>query len=67
MNFLGLLCAVTTFLNIWLGHIAVRSIEAQAVSIRIPAAAFFFTGLALVAGAVLTPSKNGQRLTCEVN
>jgi hypothetical protein len=51
MNILGLICALTAFLNIWLGHVSVRFIEARAVSIKPPVTAFVVVGFALLAGA----------------
>lgn len=36
MNTLGLTAAVTAFLAIWIGHVAVRKIEAEARDIRPP-------------------------------
>lgn len=56
MNPLGLVCALTAFLNIWLGHVAVRHIEARAVSLKLPAVGFALAGLILECGALLTSS-----------
>jgi hypothetical protein len=56
MNTLGLICAAATFLGVWLGHVSVRYIEAQAVSIRLPALMFTTAGLALLTGSLLVPS-----------
>lgn len=36
INTLGLVAAVTAFLTIWLGHVAVRKVEAEARDIRPP-------------------------------
>jgi len=36
MNTLGIIAAVTAFVSIWLGHVAVRKIEATARIIAIP-------------------------------
>lgn len=36
MNTLGLTAALTAFLTIWLGHVAVRKVEAEARNLRIP-------------------------------
>lgn len=36
INTLGLTAALTAFLAIWLGHVAVRKVEAEARDIRIP-------------------------------
>ena len=56
MNLLGLICALTTFFNIWLGHVAVRQIEARAISIKFPAVCFAISGLILEGGALLSNS-----------
>lgn len=36
MNTLGLTAAITAFLTIWIGHVAVRKIEAESRSIKTP-------------------------------
>lgn len=36
MNTLGLTAAITAFLTIWIGHVAVRKIEAEARNIKTP-------------------------------
>lgn len=36
INMLGLTAAITAFLAIWLGHVAVRKVEAEARDIRLP-------------------------------
>ena len=36
INTLGLVAAVTAFLTIWIGHVAVRKVEAEARDIRLP-------------------------------
>jgi hypothetical protein len=36
INTLGLVAAVTAFLTIWIGHVAVRKIEAESLNIRTP-------------------------------
>ena len=36
MNTLGLIAAITAFLAIWIGHVAVRNIEAEARDIKQP-------------------------------
>jgi hypothetical protein len=56
MNILGFICAATAFLNIWLGHVTVRFLEARAASIKLPVAAFAVVGLGLLAGALGSPS-----------
>jgi hypothetical protein len=56
MNFLGPLCALCAFLNIWFGHVAVRYIEARSTSIRLPAAVFVLAGLVLESFALFSSS-----------
>jgi hypothetical protein len=36
MNTLGLVAATTAFLTIWIGHVTVRKVEAEARDIRLP-------------------------------
>jgi hypothetical protein len=36
INMLGLTAAITAFLAIWLGHVAVRKVEAEVRDIRLP-------------------------------
>ena len=45
MNTLGLTAAVTAFVSIWLGHVAVRKIEFASPKIGIPATVFILLGL----------------------
>jgi hypothetical protein len=59
MNNIGVICALTTFLNVWFGHVAVRYVEPRAVSIRLPAAVFAAAGLFLIRTALLTASPAG--------
>lgn len=47
MNPIGLVAATAAFLGIWLGHVAVRKIEARAPILWLPALAFACTGAAL--------------------
>ncbi len=56
MNNLGIVCALSVLLNVWLGHILVRTIEARAVSIRLPASAFAVMGMVLIRGSLLSSS-----------
>jgi hypothetical protein len=56
MNSIGLICAITTFLNVWLGHVAVRHIEARVVSIKLPAALCAVAGLGLLSAALASTS-----------
>lgn len=48
MNSLGVFCALTSFLNIWFGHVAVRFIEARTNNIKLPAGIFVLAGLILI-------------------
>ena len=45
INTLGLVAAVTAFLTIWIGHVAVRKVEAEARDIRIPVTVAVVLGL----------------------
>ncbi|GAB4456878.1 MAG: DUF4491 family protein [Anaerolineales bacterium] len=45
MNTLGLTAALTAFLAIWLGHVAVRKVEAEARNIRPPIVIAIVIGL----------------------
>lgn len=45
INTLGLVAAVTAFLTIWGGHVAVRKVEAEARDIRIPMTVTVLLGL----------------------
>jgi hypothetical protein len=45
MNFIGVIAALTTFLSIWAGHVAVRKIEFISPTIWIPTAIFVTFGL----------------------
>ena len=47
INFLGPVAALTAFLSIWFGHVAVRKIEFSSRTIWLPAAAFTVAGLAI--------------------
>jgi len=64
MNFLGITAAATAFLSIWIGHVAVRKIEANALDIRKPMIPLILAGLAveyasLVVGNILLASALG--------
>jgi hypothetical protein len=52
-NWIGPAAALATFTGIWAGHVAVRKIEAAAVSLKIPVLLFALSGLALEAAAFL--------------
>ena len=45
INTLGLTAAVTAFVSIWLGHVAVRKIEAASPTIWLPTAIFIALGI----------------------
>jgi hypothetical protein len=45
MNFIGVIAALTAFLSVWFGHMAVRKIEAISPTIWIPSTVFFILGL----------------------
>jgi hypothetical protein len=45
MNFIGVVAALTAFLSVWFGHIAVRKIEFVSLTIWIPSAIFVILGL----------------------
>jgi hypothetical protein len=47
MNLLGLVAALTAFLAIWFGHVAVRKIEFISRTIWLPSAIFAATGLVI--------------------
>ncbi len=47
MNTLGLIAAITAFLSIWIGHVAVRQIEASSRAIWVPAVIAIASGLSL--------------------
>ena len=53
LNWIGPAAALATFTGIWAGHVAVRKIEAAAVSLKIPVLLFSLAGLALEAAAFL--------------
>ncbi len=45
INLLGPIAALTAFLSIWFGHVAVRKIEFNSRTIWLPAAAFAIVGI----------------------
>ncbi len=45
INLLGPVAALTAFLSIWFGHVAVRKIEFNSRTIWLPAAAFAIVGI----------------------
>ena len=44
MNLIGLTAAISTFLGVWFGHVAVRKIEFSSLTIWLPAAVFIIVG-----------------------
>ena len=54
MNTLGLTAAITAFLAIWIGHVAVRKIEAEAHDIRPPMLIAITLGLLTEYGSLIT-------------
>ena len=55
-NLTGLIAALSTFLGIWLGHVAVRKIEFVSPTVWIPALAALCLGLVFEAGALYSES-----------
>lgn len=47
LNYMGLVAALSTFLGVWFGHVAVRKIESVAPTLWLPIAAFAIAGLIL--------------------
>jgi hypothetical protein len=47
MNFIGVVAALSTFLSVWFGHVAVRKLESVSPTIWLPS--FVFTALAFLA------------------
>ena len=45
LNYVGLVAAMSTFLGVWFGHVAVRKIESISPTIWLPTAAFAITGI----------------------
>lgn len=54
INTLGLTAAVTAFLAIWLGHVTVRKVEAEARDIRPPIIIAIALGLITEYGSLIT-------------
>ncbi|MEJ5226086.1 MAG: DUF4491 family protein [Anaerolineales bacterium] len=57
LNPTGFAAALATFFGVWLGHVAVRKIEAQAVDIRLPMVVCILLGVGMEAAALLTESR----------
>ena len=47
MNFIGLVAAITAFLSIWIGHVAVRKIESISSTIWLPTVIAIVFGLSV--------------------
>ena len=47
LNNIGLVAALSTFLGVWFGHVAVRKIESISPTIWLPTTAFTIIGIAL--------------------
>lgn len=60
MNTLGLVAAITAFLTIWIGHVAVRKVEAEAWDIRLPMLIAIALGLITEYGSLLTDNVSLQ-------
>jgi hypothetical protein len=57
INVLGIVAALTAFLGIWMGHVAVRKVEFLSPTIWLPSALFAGAGLGLEIASLLTTSK----------
>lgn len=55
INSLGFTAAVTAFLTIWAGHVAVRRIEAASERLALPMAAFGIAGMGVLVASALLP------------
>lgn len=54
LNYLGLVAALSGFLSVWLGHVAVRKIEAHAPTLWIPAGGALLLGLVVEVVSVMS-------------
>ena len=54
MNPIGLIAAITAFLSIWIGHVAVRKIESSSRTIWIPTVIAIAFGFSLEYGSLIT-------------
>src|SRR5574341_474511 len=54
INTLGLAAAITAFLSIWIGHVAVRKIEAASRTIWVPALVVIILGITLEYFSIIT-------------
>ena len=57
INTLGLVAAVTAFLTIWIGHVAVRKVEAESLNIKMPMFIAIALGLVAEFGALSTTNR----------
>lgn len=57
INSLGLTAAVTAFITIWIGHVAVRKVEAKALNIKKPMFIAIVLGLLPEYGALSTTNR----------
>ncbi len=58
INPLGLVAALTAFLSIWIGHVAVRKVEAAAARLWIPMTLAALAGTALLLAALRIPGRS---------
>lgn len=58
LTWIGLVAALSTFLGIWLGHVAVRTIEYISPTVWIPALIALSLGLVVEIGALWSDSLN---------
>jgi len=57
LNTLGIIAAITAFLAIWIGHVAVRKIEANARVIAVPIVVSIILGLVTEYGSLITVNR----------
>ena len=55
-NFVGLVAALSTFLGVWFGHVAVRRIESISQTIWLPSLLFAAIGITFEAFSISTPN-----------
>jgi hypothetical protein len=55
LNYVGVVAALSTFLGVWFGHVAVRKIESLSPTIWLPATAFAIAGLGFEWISLMTP------------
>ena len=56
LNPIGVAAALSTFVGVWLGHVAVRKVESVSPTIWIPTTIFAAVGVALEGLSLTTPS-----------